>query len=32
MPAEILSGNLTCETLLFSHGIPIHKSLYRIFY
>jgi retinal rod rhodopsin-sensitive cGMP 3',5'-cyclic phosphodiesterase subunit delta len=32
MPAEILSGNLTCETLFYSHGVPIHKSSYRIFY
>jgi retinal rod rhodopsin-sensitive cGMP 3',5'-cyclic phosphodiesterase subunit delta len=28
MPAEILSGNLTCETLFYSHGVPIHKSSY----
>jgi hypothetical protein len=27
-----LSGNLTCETLFYSHGVPIHKSSYRIFY
>ena len=32
MPAEVLSGNLTCETLFYSHGVPIHKSSYRIFY
>ena len=32
MPAEVLSGNLLCETILYSHGVPIHKSSYKIFY
>ncbi len=32
MPAEVLSGNLECETFFYSHQIPIHKSSYRIFY
>lgn len=32
MPAEILSGNLTCETVFYSHGVPIHKSSYKVFY
>ena len=32
MPAQVLSGNLVCETYFYSHEIPIHKSSYRIFY
>ena len=32
MTAEILSGNLICETFFYSHGLQIHKSSYRIFY
>ena len=32
MPAEVLSGNLICETYFYTHGQPIHKSSYKIFY
>lgn len=32
MPAEILSGNLTVETLFISGEYLVHKSHYRIFY
>ena len=32
MPAEVLSGNLICETYFYTHGKPIHKSSYKIFY
>jgi len=32
IPAEILSGNLICETTFFSNEVPIHKSKYKIYY
>ena len=32
MAAEVLSGNLVCETYFYSHGQIIHKSSYKIYY
>uniref|UniRef100_A0A7S3IPN4 GMP phosphodiesterase delta subunit domain-containing protein n=1 Tax=Strombidium inclinatum TaxID=197538 RepID=A0A7S3IPN4_9SPIT len=32
LPAEVLSGNLMCETLFFCGEVPVHKTKYRIFY
>ena len=32
LPAEVLSGNLTCDTFFYSKNVPVHKISYRIYY
>ena len=32
LSAEVLSGNLTCDTFFYSKNVPVHKISYRIYY
>ena len=32
IPANVLSGNLKCETMFYSYENIIHKTEYKIFY